>query len=69
MPVKADWLSEIISIHNGHQKTAREDQPDKAIINRIVKVLCPGIARRFSTSGSKVERTIRHAIEIAQMNA
>ena len=39
------------------------------MINRIVKVRCPGIARRFSTSGSKVERTIRHAIEIARMNA
>jgi two-component system response regulator (stage 0 sporulation protein A) len=35
------------------------------IINRITKELYPGIAKRFSTSASKVERAIRHAIEVA----
>lgn len=35
------------------------------IINRITKELYPGIAKRFSTSPSKVERAIRHAIEVA----
>ena len=38
-------------------------QPD--IINRITKELYPGIAKHFSTSASKVERAIRHAIEVA----
>ncbi len=34
-------------------------------INRITKELYPGIAKRFNTSASKVERAIRHAIEVA----
>ena len=39
------------------------ENPDS--INRITKELYPGIARKFSTSSSKVERAIRHAIEVA----
>lgn len=39
------------------------DNPD--IINSITKRLYPGIAQRFDTSPSKVERAIRHAIEVA----
>ena len=39
------------------------DQPD--MINRITKELYPGIAKKFGTSASKVERAIRHAIEVA----
>ena len=53
--------------------------PDKAInrdaaipINRqntqgfaFTKELYPGIGKRFNTSASKVERAIRHAIEVA----
>ncbi len=35
------------------------------IINRITKELYPGIARKFATSASKVERAMRHAIEVA----
>lgn len=35
------------------------------LIGRITKELYPGIARRFSTSPSKVERAMRHAIEVA----
>jgi Response regulator containing CheY-like receiver domain and AraC-type DNA-binding domain len=35
------------------------------IINRITKELYPGIAKHFNTSASKVERAIRHAIEVA----
>ena len=38
-------------------------QPE--LINRITKELYPGIAKRFSTSASKVERAIRHSIEVA----
>lgn len=38
------------------------DKPD--IINSITKQLYPSIARRFSTTASKVERAIRHAIEV-----
>ncbi len=39
------------------------ENPD--IINRITKELYPGIGRRFNTTASKVERAIRHAIEVA----
>ena len=35
------------------------------LINRITKELYPGIARKFDTSASKVERAMRHAIEVA----
>lgn len=35
------------------------------IINSITKQLYPGIAVRYNTSASKVERAIRHAIEVA----
>jgi two-component system, response regulator, stage 0 sporulation protein A len=35
------------------------------LINCITKQLYPGIAIRFSTTPSKVERAIRHAIEVA----
>ena len=35
------------------------------IINSITKQLYPSIARNFETSPSKVERSIRHAIEVA----
>ena len=35
------------------------------IINSVTKELYPSIAKRFSTTASKVERAIRHAIEVA----
>lgn len=35
------------------------------IINSITKKLYPSIAQKFETSASKVERAIRHAIEVA----
>ncbi len=35
------------------------------IINRITKELYPGIARKFDTTASKVERAMRHAIDVA----
>ena len=39
------------------------DSPD--LMGRITKELYPGIAHRFGTTSSKVERAIRHAIEVA----
>ena len=39
------------------------EEPD--LMGRITKELYPGIARRFGTTSSKVERAIRHAIEVA----
>ena len=34
-------------------------------LGQITKVLYPEIAKRYSTSASRVERAIRHAIEVA----
>ena len=39
------------------------DNPE--LMGHITKELYPGIARRFDTTSSKVERAIRHAIEVA----
>ena len=38
---------------------------DRDLLGRITKELYPGIARHFGTSASKVERAMRHAIEVA----
>ena len=38
---------------------------DNDIINSITKVLYPTIAKKFQTTSSRVERAIRHAIEVA----
>ena len=35
------------------------------VINRITKELYPGIAKKFKTTPCKVERAIRHAIDVA----
>ncbi|MDQ0430085.1 two-component system response regulator (stage 0 sporulation protein A) [Planomicrobium stackebrandtii] len=37
------------------------EQPD--ILNKVTKVLYPGIAAKFDTTSTRVERSIRHAIE------
>ena len=38
---------------------------DMEMINAVTKVLYPEVARKFSTTPSRVERAIRHAIEVA----
>ena len=38
---------------------------DMNVINAITKVLYPTVARHYSTTSSRVERAIRHAIEVA----
>ena len=38
---------------------------DMDIINAITKVLYPTVAKRYKTTSSRVERAIRHAIEVA----
>ena len=39
------------------------ETPD--IINSVTKQLYPGVAKRYDTTASRVERAIRHAIEVA----
>ena len=38
---------------------------DMEVINAITKVLYPQVAKTFATTPSRVERAIRHAIEVA----
>lgn len=38
---------------------------DQEIINAVIKVLYPTVAEKFGTTASRVERAIRHAIEVA----
>ena len=38
---------------------------DPGIINAVTKQLYPGVAKLYSTTSSRVERAIRHAIEVA----
>lgn len=38
---------------------------DPKLINNVTKELYPSIGKKFDTSASKVERAIRHAIEVA----
>ena len=38
---------------------------DMEIINAVTKVLYPAVAKKFGTTASRVERAIRHAIEVA----
>ena len=38
---------------------------DPLVINKVTKELYPKIGEKFETSASKVERAIRHAIEVA----
>jgi two-component system response regulator (stage 0 sporulation protein A) len=38
---------------------------DVEILNSITKILYPTIAKKYKTTSSRVERAIRHAIEVA----
>ncbi len=38
---------------------------DAEVINSVTKVLYPTVAKKFGTTASRVERAIRHAIEVA----
>ena len=38
---------------------------DMDVLNAITKILYPTVAKRHQTTSSRVERAIRHAIEVA----
>ena len=38
---------------------------DMDVINAVTKILYPEVAKRYATTPSRVERAIRHAIEVA----
>lgn len=47
------------------REAVKQVYADRTVINSITKELYPGVARAFDTTASKVERAIRHAIEVA----
>lgn len=47
------------------REAVKQALSDPSMINNITKMLYPAVAERFNTSPSKVERAIRHAIEVA----
>ena len=50
---RAQYLNKLISVQ------------DMDVINAVTKVLYPDVARKYGTTSSRVERAIRHAIEVA----
>jgi len=38
---------------------------DSDVINSVTKILYPTVAKQYQTTSSRVERAIRHAIEVA----
>ena len=38
---------------------------DNEVINSVTKILYPSVAKQYQTTSSRVERAIRHAIEVA----
>ena len=38
---------------------------DNDVINSVTKILYPSVAKQYQTTSSRVERAIRHAIEVA----
>ena len=67
-PKKGHYRVDIAPHIKGYQYlresiTLAVNDPD--IINSITKILYPTIAKKFETTPSRVERAIRHAIEVA----
>lgn len=76
-PKKEDLIPKITSIlleigvpaHiRGYQYLRRAIEmavQDQDVINAVTKVLYPKVAKKYGTTASRVERAIRHAIEVA----
>ena len=71
---KAAGLKESIAEKKQSEDSSKEEQPkiivlfafeDMDVLNAITKILYPTIAKRHQTTSSRVERAIRHAIEVA----
>ena len=59
------WIPPHIKGYNFLREGVKMAVQDPSIINNITKKLYPMIGEKYSTSASKVERAIRHAIEVA----
>lgn len=71
LPSKIRWLLKFIGIspaNKGHEyiyEAMLMMSNDKEIIHEITKVLYPDIAKKCNTTPCRVERAIRHNIELA----
>ena len=52
-------------IERTRRLTSAPSLEDMEVINAVTKVLYPAVAKKFGTTASRVERAIRHAIEVA----
>lgn len=48
-----------------YQRSYNVGCKNEEVINAVTKSLYPGLASKFTTTPSRVERAIRHAIEVA----
>ena len=60
---ETDLLNPINMVQQIHAVMMSVD--DKEMLNSITKILYPSIAKQHGTTPSRVERAIRHAIEVA----
>ena len=60
---QADNRTELNSGANTHD--LEKDVTEIEMLNSITKILYPSIAKKYQTTPSRVERAIRHAIEVA----
>ena len=70
IPKEAEWIyARHFKETDGNPYDAvfigRQPMEDEQIIDSVTKQLYPSVARTFSTTSSRVERAIRHAIEVA----
>ena len=55
----------MITVPSTGRREAAPERYAAAMLNSITKILYPTIAKKFQTTSSRVERAIRHAIEVA----
>ena len=58
-------LKEECEISKEDKENIKMSVEDPGIINSVTKKLYPAVAENFETTSSRVERAIRHAIEVA----
>ena len=65
-PVSASLRMQVTEIlHHYLRDSILMAVEDPEIINAVTKQLYPSVAKRYNTTSSRVERAIRHAIEVA----
>ena len=63
--VALKWLSEYLNVPLTSVLAVGDAENDIEMLNSITKILYPTIAKKYQTTASRVERAIRHAIEVS----